>query len=442
MTRNGTDQPDSWKVVPLGGEAHNVFVSPDASSVRLGHPSVTALQSGRLVLVLDLSGPGVKAVPGPKGRDRASGRLVQGVVLASGDGGMTWKEKTRFGFGHALTFREGATLYALGHKGNIQIMRSADGGELWSRPADITDEAGAGYTLGPANVLLTEQHVFAVFMRNTDPSVKGNPASVLAPVVLRAPRGVTLSNPRVWTVTDSGTSFRDLVRYEDLDHFGVPHYAVPNPKRGEPVGKGLWANRIGWQETHLLQILDPGHPWHDPQGETLHLLARTHSHRGDLAALATLTPDETSGLRVGLQNTPAGTSWAFSPLPGGSLRFSLLEDPVSRHYWLLSHQMRDTIARPDGPGRRRRVMPFEERGPLQLSFSRNLVDWCFAGCVDLKTSSRDPCMAIAGNDLVIAAHTRRRQDDGTLEDAVTCRTVPAFRDLLYGPTHSIGLRGV
>ena len=81
--RAGGEQ-QSWKVIPVAPEARPVFVSPDPGRVCLGSPAIAAFPGGRLVVAFDQQGPGVKRLPGVKGRLPGSGNWVQGKVLVSG----------------------------------------------------------------------------------------------------------------------------------------------------------------------------------------------------------------------------------------------------------------------------------------------------------------------------------------------------------------------
>jgi hypothetical protein len=423
---------DTWKVGPLGGTGHTITVSPDPQAVHLSNPSVLILSSGRIIVSVDQAGPGLKGLHGAKGRHQATGRQVQGILLASSDRGESWEEKSRYPFTHARLFRDGPTIHVLGHKGNLQIMKSASGGERWDRPANLTGVNDADFTLGPANVLAARDHIYAACMTNTDTAYRGDPASVLAPIVLRAAAGAALTQAREWTRLQPPTAFRDFVPYDELRHFGTPFYDVPNPRHGENLGKGRWANRVGWQDSHLVQLTDPRHAWYDPTGRSFHLIARAHTHRGNYAVLARITEDEEGRMTLAPQTTPAGTPWTFLPLPGASRRFALVHDGPSERFWLLSNQVRDSLS---DPAAGTSALPCDRRGPLQLSFSRNLVDWSFAGCIDAGGDgwgiAHDPHMQAQGDQLLVVARAVRRKEKGARTDAIRGWIIPAFRDLIY-----------
>lgn len=422
---------DAWKVVPLGEGGGTVWTSPDPSSVRGLRPSLIALQSGRLAVALDQVGPGVKALPGTKGQAVGRNRWVQGLILTSSDDGAGWSVKDRYPFSQAVLFVDGSTLYALGHDGGaLQIQKSANGGETWGKPVELIRPDEGEIVDGPGNVWVDGETVASAVMVRRDAAYRGDPASVLAPVVLQATPGSALTNVRAWSRSGPAPAFRDLVAHDDLRYFGVPFFDVPQVRQGERVGRGAWANRVGWREAHVVRVRVRGHAWADASGRTLHLIARAHSHRGDLAALGRVDQDEHGAWRVGLQDTPAGRPWAFTPIPGGSRPFALLFDPPSDRFWLVSHQMRNQLSRPG------RVLPGDRRGPLHLCFSRNLVDWAFAGLIDVASAERsvgqDPAIAVCGDNLVVVTRvTTRGENEDDRRDSILCRLVPHFRDLVY-----------
>ena len=71
-----------------------------------------------------------------------------------------------------------------------------------------------------------------------------------------------------------------------------------------------------------------------------------------------------------------------------------------------------------------------------MEFSRNLVDWCFAGLIDHGASqgeARHDCsLAIHGDDLhVLACSGTPESDSAWSTSRITLHTVEAFRELAY-----------
>jgi hypothetical protein len=137
-----------------------------------------------------------------------------------------------------------------------------------------------------------------------------------------------------------------------------------------------------------------------------------------------------------LEMVPSGKRVLYLPCPGGQMRFHVLYDEPSERYWLLSTQATDSMRRPEALPPGRYGLPNNERRRLVLHFSRNLVDWCFAGVVaigETEVASRHyASMAVDGDDLVVLSRSgdarAKSAHDGNL---ITLHRVPGFRDLVY-----------
>jgi hypothetical protein len=94
------------------------------------------------------------------------------------------------------------------------------------------------------------------------------------------------------------------------------------------------------------------------------------------------------------------------------------------------------MTRPDRLGADRFNLPNNERHRLQLHFSRNMIDWCFAGLVATGKTPRQArhyaSMAIDGDDLVIVSRSGDQRahsaHDGNL---ISLHRVRRFRELVY-----------
>jgi hypothetical protein len=186
----------------------------------------------------------------------------------------------------------------------------------------------------------------------------------------------------------------------------------------------------------LVQVTDRDHYWHDPAGRTFHLLARGSTHRSNLAVLLRVVETEAALARFDPQLTPAGTRQLFLPLPGGHLKFDIFYDSPSRLFWLVSSQATDSMTRPERLRPERYRLPAEELHRLQLHFSRNLVDWCFAGYIaggqQPRESHHTPSAAVRGNDLCVLCSTGLPADRSAQDTAVIAyHCIPNFRELVY-----------
>ena len=118
------------------------------------------------------------------------------------------------------------------------------------------------------------------------------------------------------------------------------------------------------------------------------------------------------------------------------MKFHTLYDKPPRLYWLLSSQATDSMTRPDRLPHERYGLPNNERHRLQLHFSKNCVDWCFAGIVAIGPSPRQArhyaAMAIDGDDLAIVSRSGdRRAMSAHNGNFISFHRVKNFRTLAY-----------
>ena len=118
------------------------------------------------------------------------------------------------------------------------------------------------------------------------------------------------------------------------------------------------------------------------------------------------------------------------------MRFHVVYDEQTRLYWLLSTQATDSMTRADRLPADRFNLPNNERQRLQLHFSKNCVDWCFAGMVamgDTQGQARHyASMIIDGDDLIVLSrsgdHRAKSAHDGNI---ITFHRICDFRGLVY-----------
>ncbi|RKN85255.1 sialidase family protein [Paenibacillus ginsengarvi] len=429
MTYHSTrEQGGDYRVRPLADSFVTVYESPDAGQLYGFSPGIVVLPSGRLLATIDLGGKGVREQDGPKGSRH--GYVTQGKVFISDDDGAMWRFTADFPFMHARPFLAGGSLYVLGHCVDIQIIRSDDGGETWTEPVVLTAEGD--WHQAPCNVHYARGNIYLVMenIRDGDQSHFW-PVSCMEPVLMRAGEQSDLLDPASWSYATRLTA-RDAIPSEKLDYFGVPFFTeMRDHRRGQ-----INCAPVGWLETNVVQFVDPDHLWYDPAGRTFHLWMRAHTGGTGYAGIAKVVEEEDGRMVTTLETAPSGKQIAFVPCPGGQMKFHIVYDGVTKLYWLLSSQSTDSMTRPDRLPKERFDLPNNERHRLQLHFSKNCIDWCFAGLVcagpSPKQSRHYASMAISGNDLLVLSRSGdERAASAHNGNLITFHRIRGFRDLAY-----------
>ncbi|MCC6731057.1 MAG: exo-alpha-sialidase [Chthonomonadales bacterium] len=421
-------------VRPLASAFVTLFESPDPDRVFCYTPGLARLGSGRLVATLDLGGPGVADLPGIRLQRGDGGNPSQGKVLTSDDGGLHWTHRADFPFYHARPFAAGRSLYVLGHAGDLRIMRSDDEGVTWSASAALT--RGQEWHQSACNVHYAGGCVYLVMERRVSHQIRAWAVGELAPVLMRARVDDDLTRRESWTFASElsfGQALAGAAEGPEVDYFGVPFHRAPYPA-GAEAAPGRRCAPMGWLETNVVQIVDRDHAWFAPG--TFHLWMRAHTGGTGYAAVAKVLESADGSMATMLETVPSGKRILYAPCPGGQMRFHVLYDAESRLYWLLSSQATDSMTRADRLPPERFNLPNNERHRLQLHFSRNMVDWCFAGIVAVGGGPRESrhyaSMVVDGEDLVVLSRSgdarARSAHDGNL---ITFHRIPRFRDLVY-----------
>jgi hypothetical protein len=419
---------------PLASNFSTLYESPDAATIYAYTPAITKSPSGRLIATIDLGGPG--PIDMPDTRALAAEQGIDGLdhhgrIYTSDDHGGTWTHRGNFPYMHARPFCAGDSIYVLGHRGDLLVVRSDDDGDTWSLPSTLTVD---GYWHQSAcNVHYANDCVYLVMERLVAEPWASH-TSAFAPVLMRGAVADDLTEPASWTYA-SELVFQEAIPIPELDWFGVPFFHT-DIDRNAGRAEGRTICPLGWLETNVVQFLDPDHIWHDPTGRTFHLLARAYTGGTGYAALAKVTEHDDGSMTTSIETAPSGRRVAFLPWPGGQMKFYVLYDEVSSLYWLLSSQATDSMTRPDRLEEARFDLPNNERHRLQLHFSRNCVDWLFAGIVDVGASPKESrhyaSMVVDGDDLhVLSRSGDARAVSAHDQNLITFHTIPHFRGLVY-----------
>lgn len=418
------------RIQALSPEPAVIYRSPNPKEVYTYSPALCVLPDGSLLATLDF---GVK--PGCE-RLLTQGR---GQVMRSFDGGESWMPSGNFPFIHARPFLAEKTVYILGHMdgacGDIAIIRSDDCGSSWSSPALLTE--GQHWHQASSNVIYANGCVYLAMERVVYDDCKGWNVSTLAPVLMRARIGDDLTRAESWTFA-SEIAFRDLINCSSLHYVGIPFYRTEERRSvtvcSTPVERKCAP--IGWLEAQVVQLHDPDHIWCDPSGHTFHLWMRAHTGCTGYAAILKVVENPDGSMTTLPESAPSGRPLVWLPCPGGQMKFHIEYDSRTALYWLLSTQATDSMRRPERMSPNAFGLPDNERQRLVLHFSKNCVDWCFAGLVDAaegeNTSRHYAHMVIDRDDLLIAS----RSGDSEVLDAhngnlITFHRVKHFRNLIY-----------
>lgn len=419
---------------PIANDYTTVFASPDPSGIYAFSPGIAVLPGGRLLVTMDVGGPGAEHIAGDRSllvtRFRRSGF---GKVFLSDDGGLSWTHIHNMPLKHARPFVAGGAIYIIGQQNDLAIIRSLDNGLTWSEVSRLTD--GQMWHQAPCNVHYKNDCVYLVMERICDDEEPEDwPVRAIAPVLIRACIDADLRQRSSWTFA-SELVFQETVDEHTLDSFGVPFYKATHGKSTK-LAPGRSVSAAGWLETNVIEFIDPRHMLSDPDGRTLHLWMRAHTGGTGYAAIAKVTERPDGTMETAFETVPSGKTLLFIPCPGGQMKFHLLYDEPTQLFWLLSSQSTDSMTRPELLPGERYGLPNNERHRLQLHFSKNAFDWCFAALVAVGDSPAQArhyaAMAVDGDDLVIVS----RSGDGQAASAhngnlITFHRIVSFRKLAY-----------
>lgn len=411
-----------------------VYTSPDASRIFCYTPSIVSTQTGRLIVTFDLGGEGVKNLDGFKSSRAEGRRFGQGKIFISDNNGQKWNFVQNFPFWHARLFTIGTDIYLIGHAGDVCIMKSENNGESWSDVCFLTE--GEKWHSSACNVILSGGFVYlAMEQRCRLNEVEGWDVAGLSPTLFRARVNDNLCLATSWSRSEHFI-YKEVFKKENMNLFGIPFYDCETNKPKE-IALGITNAPLGWLETNVVQLVDKDHIWHANLKNVFHLFLRAHTAGVNYAHLLKIEVQNDGRMIPTLEKAPSGQYISYIPFPGGHLKFFILYDDISQLYWLVSNQATDSMRCISSLSMIKRYgLPNNERHRLQLHFSKNCIDWCFAGMVACSANelcSRNyPSMVIKGEDLHIVC---RSADENALNpqynNLITHHVVNDFRQFIY-----------
>jgi hypothetical protein len=284
--------------------------SPAASRTYIGSPGIAILPDGSYVASHDHFGPG--------------STWNRTFVYASKDRGATWSRLTELtGQWWSSLFVHRGALYLLGtttEYGHLVIRRSTDGGKTWTTPT----HKGSGllrddgkFHCAPVPMLVHKGRLWRGFEDLSLPVKWGRSFRAF---MMSAPLEADLLNADSWTYTN----------------------ALPSDEKWlGGCGGWLEGNAVATPDGHVVDILrvdTPGWP--------------------EKAAIVRISDD---GKTASFDPTTD-----FVDFPGGSKKFTIRFDPISKRYWTLANFVPDAF---------RKGKPARVRNTLELMSSPDLKQW-------------------------------------------------------------------
>jgi hypothetical protein len=326
---------------------------PAASRQYIGSPSIAILPDGAYVAAHDIFGPG--------------STFSRTVLLASTDRGHSWQRRAVIeGAFWSTLFMHRDALYLMGASkqfGNTVIRRSDDGGRTWTEPQD-----------GNSGLLLDDGQYHC------------------------SPQPVLIHNGRIWRAMEDGRNgliwglrFRAFMMSApvDADLLRADSWTCSDRLARDP--KWLDGKFGGWLEGNAVAT---------PEGRVVNILRVDYPTGGGKAATITICDDG--------RTSSFDPETGFYDFPGGSTKFTIRFDPVSKHYWSLANWVPQ---RHRDQGRK----PAATRNTLALIRSADLRNWEVRSIVAyhpdvVKHGFQYPDWLFDGDDLV--AVSRTAYDDG------------------------------
>lgn len=412
---SGTEVISPYEEDYLADEYVGVFETNDPHHMQPMSPYVTTLESGRIIAAWDLVGERVSERT-PIGYEENPGWVGYRVMVGySDDGGKTWTySDERLGL-FPRVFQDGDKVYLIYRNDDTKLALavSQDNGLTFSEGAVIDERS---WHSAPTSVITKGDNLYMTMEVSVDGS--------LAPILIRGKRGSDLTKKENWSFS------------EPLSLMQI----VGDAKRSDLEYTGIMRNNAGsevrWLEGNVFQIYDENHPWYDPSMNTFYIYSRQQSGRAGYTAVLKVTENSDGTMTPSVVTAPSGKQQLFVAMPGGNDKFSMIYDEETKLYWLASNFNDHSLVDQAYVTGDMQADPSLQRDRLALWFSRDAMNWEFAGMITEGDSRREsrayPHICIDGNDILVVTRCGT-EDSKSLHDnnILSFHRVTNFRDLVY-----------
>ncbi len=393
-----------------------VFTSPNPETIPAFSPDVELLPNGNILVICE------------------SGVYPNNQLhtFISSNKGVSWQQAATSTLTHARCLTTPTGVYVIGHRGDLGIIRSTNNAQTFSEITYLTQ--GQSWHAAPTNYITAHGRIYLALEREVPHTPQERwPVAFLAPTVLSAPLDANLTDPSVWTFSNSDLIFDDHCK--EFPDLAMPFFPL-GPLIEHNGQEDRYNAPIGYLETNIAQIKDPNHIWYDTSGMTFHLILRAHT--GGLPNIGCVLKaiQKTDGsIEVTWEKSPSGQRCLFLPIPGGHLKFDITYDPQTQRYFMAANISNDSTTKPALVESGRYNLPVNERRYLGLFISRNLVDWQFLQMIAAGTDAREsrnyPSFTIQDQDLIVASRSGDKQSCcAHNSNTITFHRIQNFRSLL------------
>ena len=186
----------------------------------------------------------------------------------------------------------------------------------------------------------------------------------------------------------------------------------------------------------MFQIYDKDHIWYDESMNTFYIYLRATIGRAGYAAVMKVTENEDGTMTPSVVTTKAGNSQLYVAMPGGHDKFCIIYDEKSGLYWLASNYSDNSMIKREYTTGDKQATTFLERDRLALYFSKDALNWNFAGIITEGDSEREsrayPYITVDGDDLLVVTRCGTEESRSLHDNNIlSFHRIKDFRELVY-----------